>query len=106
MKDTATNHIMTNIAKYPTPKDVDGIFYEDALEAFDLVNKVCHGMRSLKQDYQLTQKKNIQFYVTAEKHIRAKLDDLVSDMQVLGTGKVDVLDDPKAKPAVSASCAS
>ena len=91
-------------APYPSPKDVEGIFYEDALEAFNLVNKVCHGMRSLKQDYHVTQKRDIQFYVTAEAQIRSKLDKLVSDMQVLGAGKVEILNDPKAKPAVSYRC--
>lgn len=90
-----------SLAKYPSPSDVEGLSFDDAMLAFELVNHVSHAMRSLKQDYQLSQKRNIQFYVHADDgQSRSMLGELVSDIQVLGSGKVAILESDKEKPKV------
>lgn len=90
------------IAKYPSPAIAKGLISEDAINAFDVVNQVAHTMRSLKQDYNLSQAKNVQFYVTTdEAEKKARLLELVSDIQVLGSGKVTIVATSSDVPSVT-----
>uniref|UniRef100_A0A7S3PLC7 valine--tRNA ligase n=1 Tax=Aplanochytrium stocchinoi TaxID=215587 RepID=A0A7S3PLC7_9STRA len=85
------------IAPYPTPEDVNGLESEHALNALNLASDISQKMRSLRADYNITGK-TVQFYLTVDAKRKGTVEDTKIDIEVLGSGIVNVLDEGSEPP--------
>jgi len=85
------------IAPYPMPKDVEGLYSEDAVLAYTLATEVSQKMRSLKADYNVTGKE-VKFFLAVDDARRDVIEGCKSDMNVLGGGLVNVLNSNEEPP--------